>query len=579
MKVIKTKVKDVEQLIIEKGNIDFENWFIYRNKILLISFIVLNLEIVYCLKEFFKFNEKNNLFGVIITTTIIIFVLLSYISLIIIKFILKSKFYWNPLELVKGIKEKLKVDFRNNVNDKFYILVDNKDDLISELKEKRKKELEKKNISFSNILKTFFSIFTIPSFISVILILNDEKSSEQTRTFFMYYLIIVFLLFFVFIEIKLLTHSYTNVMLNLLDEIEEYLDEKFDIEEKIDKNKLKELIEKEQIDYKEVSKYLGLKNEDFKDKIMDHLQKVDNPIKEINNSLKKNIKKIDYKKLEEYLSENEINKFVLEKLEKLKIERKFDFEKDTRLRIDDAIYYIIIQKKIKITGLKNEEILEEEIIYDNELKRVDNKNTLKKIDLKLKNRKQIPIIVLFFMILTIYLFPLYKVNPKNNSIQNFKEYILNNSTTSDIVIKTDAGNILINKNSVKKINLKKDERSIKIIKQSNQFEDYLLPIVSDLEVVIINFNPSPSYKILKYQNLNQIGYLKNHEYTLINLAEKKIDITIGKNYYKLETNDVVKINLNDGKNELTNNCKPEIRYDSTGGVITLKENSCEIKNY
>ena len=89
----------------------------------------------------------------------------------------------------------------------------------------------------------------------------------------------------------------------------------------------------------------------------------------------------------------------------------------------------------------------------------------------------------------------------------------------------------------------------------------------------------PSYNILKYQNLNQIEYLKEHEYTLINFAEEKMDIAIRGNYYKLEANDAVKINLNDGKNELTDSCNLEIRHNSIGGLIILKKNNCEIKNY
>ena len=577
----KTEVKHIEQLIIEKENIDFENWVIHRNIFLFVSFIVLNLEISYFLKDFFKFNEKNNLFVVI---SIIIFILTFYMLLIVIKFVLKSKFYWNPIKLIKGIEEKLKIDFRNNVNDKFYILEDKREDLLEELKEKRKKELVKKTFSFSDILKTFFSIFTIPSFITIILALNNRESSEQIRTFFIYYLLVAILSFIIFIGIRFFIYSDINKILKL-DEINEYIDEKFNIEEKIDRNKLKELIEREQIDYKKISEYLKFKNEDFKKKIMNYLKKVDNPIEEINNFFKKDIEKenLNYKKLEEYLSENEVNKFVLEKLKKLKIERKFDFQRDTRLRIDDAIIYIIVQKKIKIIGIsKNEEMLEEEIIYDNKLQIVNNKKILKKIDSKLKNRKQISIVILFIIILVVDLIlPMYNFSPKNDSISNFKEYIINNSTGSNITIKTDTGNILINRNSVRKINLKKSEHGIRIIKQNNQAENYILPIVSDLEVVMINFNDNslPSHNILKYQNLNQIGYLKNHEYTLINLAGKKIDINISGNYYKLEANDAVKINLNDGKYELTSNCKPEISYDSTGGTIVLQENNCEIKNY
>lgn len=577
----KIEVKHVEQLIIEKENIDFENWVIYRNIFLFVSFIVLNLEIAYFLKDFFKFDKKSNLFIIVV---VIIFFLSFYIFLIIIKFILKSKFYWNPLKLVKEIEEKLKIDFRNNVNDKFYILENKKNDLLEELKEKRKRELVKKTFSFSDILKTFFSIFTIPSFISIILALNNKETSEQIKTFFIYYLLVVILSFIIFIGIRFFTYYDINKILKL-DEINEYIDEKFNIETKIDKNKLKELIEREQIDYKKISEYLKFKNENFKKKIINHLQKIDNPVEEINNFFKKDIKNenLNYKKLEEYLSENEINRFVLEKLKKLKIERKFDFQKDTRLRIDDAIIYIIVQKKIGIIGIsKNEEMLEEEIIYDNKLQIVNNKKILKKIDSKLKTRKQISIVILFIMILVVNLIlPMYNFSPKNDSIPNFKEYIINNSTGSDITIKTDDGNILINKNSVRKMNLKKSEHGIKIIKENNQVKNYIFPIVSDLEVVMINFNDNslPSYNILKYQNLNQIKYLKNHEYTLINLAGKKININIGGNYYKLEANDVVKINLNDGKNELTNNCKPEIKYDSIGGTIVLQENSCEIKNY
>jgi len=583
----KIKVKHIEQLIIEKQNIDFENWIIYRNIFLFVSFIaVLNLEILYFLKKWniFKFNESSDLFFIIVIG--IIAILTFYIVLLISQCVLKSECTFKPFKLIKNIEKKLKINFRNNINDKFYMSLDKNErkNLIAELEEKRKKLLEKKTFSFSDILKTFFSIFTIPSFITVILILNNEKSSEQIKIFFFYYLLTVFFSFIIFIGIKLFLYSDTSEILKL-DEIQEYLDERFNIEEKIKKDDLKELIES--IDYEKVSKCLELKNEYFENKIVNYLKENNNPIKEINDFYNKDIKEknLDYKKLEKYLDKNEIKKFVLEKLEKYKIECKFDFEKNTRLRVDDDTTYIIVQKKIKITSIsKVEKILEEDIVYkvyNNKLEMVNDEKILKKIDIEIKGRNKISIAILLILILIIDLiFPIYYFNPQKNST-NFKEYIVRNLTGTGIKIKTNGEEIKIDKDSIKKLNLKKGEHKIEIIKQGNQSENYTLPTGTDSEVVIINFNNNslPSYNILKYQSLNQIEYLKEHEYTLINFAEEKMDIAIRGNYYKLEANDAVKINLNDGKIELTDSCNLEIRHNSIGGLIILKKNKCEIKNY
>ena len=138
----KIKVKHIEQLIIEKQNIDFENWIIYRNIFLFVSFIaVLNLEILYFLKKWniFKFNESSDLFFIIVI--VIIAILTFYIVLLISQCVLKSECTFKPSKLIKNIEKKLKINFRNNINDKFYMSLDKNErkNLIAELEEKRKK--------------------------------------------------------------------------------------------------------------------------------------------------------------------------------------------------------------------------------------------------------------------------------------------------------------------------------------------------------------------------------------------------------------------------------------------------------
>ena len=596
----KQEIKQIRTLIVEKRNVDFENLIIHKNTFLLVILIIFLSELyvifkisswkwIMSFKEFFyRFFDWvpdwiKYSFIIFIITIIIFFI--WFLILKLNKFLLDKKL--NKKSEIKSEKNLLKIFreliieidrnsnklWRNNINDKF--IIKDKDKLIDELK-KEKERRKNGNFSFWNV----FTIVPIPAIITIIGFYNDKKEDA-----FIISGITVLIILILKISNNYFSYISNDTTLEILNEIEEYLNTECDTLNEYSK-KFK-IIKKGWKENKNNSEVFEIE-EYFEEYEAEKTEKInENNIEKLINTLKEKKECIEFEEAKNGLSKNWQKQFNNNKLKYYKV---FNYDKIVERENSSGRKYAVIPKIIKV----NKKEMKENIlaIWNNDnwkiietRKEFENCEELRN-DIDIDSLKNIGKFnwVIFWLILLITAFslitPLTWIN--SNIIDNIKEkkeYIINNPTGQKITIKINSEEITLSQHSAKKIPFS-NKYDVEI-KKNDKFERCPEFIIPDSEGQIINLDVNKCPLSVKVKNQNLIQYSKNHEYTLVNATDKDINVAFNGNKYRLVSNSMSKINLQDESKpyKLTEKCDLDVKYDSKGGVVNITEEGCIKSNY
>lgn len=540
----KKEIKYIRTLIVEKRNIDFENLIIHNNLYLMTLYIMIAIEILIWVPNFWLWH-----LGISIAFIFLFPYIFFHINIHLLneKLNIKdSEKIWNPIKLLLEIDNKSKQLFKNNINDKYNI--QNIELLFNELKEERSRKKDK-DFSFWNILK----VITLPSIISTVTLYEKNISG-----FLICISIIVVLFSIIFIN-NYLSFISNGKMLDILDEIEEYFIE-YKIIKNLGNNKIdfkKQLEKSKEITYEEASKGLSKNWKEELDDIKGNFN---------------NNKKVKY-------------------LKKLNV----DVDTEENGKILGNIEYLVIKKTIEIyTSPKDKKEKTEKIFAvknDNEWELIDTAEKREKFfkkEKRIENVTNIGMIVITTLISII----IFLVVPivywwRNKDLNKTKEYTLKNLTQKEIAIKINSEEIKLSSisdsKSEQKKNFKEDNFSIEILNQSNNPKKCEISFKNNSENRAIYFIENECFAPEKIE-----PYQEEYEYLLSNSTNNDIDLNIESKYYHLEKNHSMIIDLKEGnysfnipkqdtnsknKEKWTELCNWNINYTSKGGLIKILENN------
>ena len=504
----KKEIKHIRNLIVEKQMIDFEKLIIHKNTFLLTMLIFfLSETFVYC---YIKMGF------IVIIITIILIIILPYIILIVNNLLLNKKLnkkndkkiFTTPGKLLIEIDKKSNEVFKNNINDNY--IIKNLEILFDELNEEKKKR-KNENFSFWNVL----TVLPVAAVISAI----GSYDEKKIPIFIINIVIVGFVILFKLIT-DYFSHKNNDGTLEILEDIENYLNEKFNIIEEHSSKILNvtKIIEKKYIDNKEIFEVKECIEED---KTFEKIENNENNfnelieiLKERNDIFKEKIKEKEYyKEIEKGLSKKWKKRLDKEKenIKNVKYNYNEIKERENYAIIPKVVQLLSKEKKLKENILaiwenNNWEIIEteKELNEYEELKSNIDINSLKNVG---KFNYKIPILLGFVFFYSIVI-PFVFINEiKNDSKEKKYNYTLINPTDEKITItikseKDKDSKLELNKKSLRDTPLLKEEKH-ELILDNNQNKKCTLDVKNNSENRIIDITSlnekNKACTIIKYQ--------------------------------------------------------------------------------
>ncbi|WP_314394510.1 hypothetical protein [Leptotrichia shahii] len=590
----KNKVYSINILQKIRSDMNFLNFVIYKDNLQKFGSIIASLLYSFFLYDKFKdINDFKNSGWLWIIFVFIIYILLIVMSILLNTIRFKTSF--NLKEIDKKLKRKFKIILEKD----FEINNNKKKELLEELKRKRE-ILENKKFLFSDTVKFFFSI--VPFAVIILNVTNNLPSEEKIAILIFTIIIVFFILFILHLIFHRTFLSSREIEIEQLNEIQEYLEEKNEVEKKIStiKNKLikwsdnelkkfkiNKYIVQEKIGINKIQEYLKKNNKDIVIKELKEYFKGDKEIaKELNNIRSIQKEYLDYEDFEKYIPQDKVKVYFIIKIKKIKMDLKFDFENIYAIKEFKNEILITIPEKI-IKTLNNEKKIEKE----KDIYILLNEKNEFKIEENKKNLVHIIILTILLLVLLIFsILPNFKINNINNVLKrkeinleinniplekeitiitSSQNNILNNLSNKEIIIKMNSKEISIPPHSIKKVEFRNGKSNL-------EFKKCKFSMSSDLKGGVINLTDKKCFVISNNQDSLEF-YPKEHKYLFNNLTEKEIGITTdSKNYYKIKPFRSIELNLKNGNYKLKDNCEIDVKYSSEGGVINIDENNCKI---